>query len=82
MAVKLASPLSIEESTPRITFANAQEKTSFQDVLTLEEAADFLRISVPSLLKLAKTREIPARRIGTRIIFGKEALLHWVNSGT
>lgn len=55
------------------------ENESFQDVLTAEEAARFLRISISTLYQLVKEGALPLRRIGTRLIFGRQALLKWVN---
>lgn len=55
------------------------ENELFQDVLTAEEAARFLRISISTLYQLVKEGALPLRRIGTRLIFGRQALLKWVN---
>ncbi len=48
------------------------------DVLTLEEAADYLRVSTTELEALADRREVPGRRIGGHWRFSRAALLAWL----
>jgi excisionase family DNA binding protein len=49
-----------------------------QDVLTLAEAAGYLRISEEALRKLAAEDAIPARKIGDEWRFWKHALEDWL----
>lgn len=53
----------------------------FDDVLTLAEAAAYLRVPEGELLHLAELREIPAQRIGGEWRFLKRALEHWLTYG-
>ena len=48
------------------------------EVLTLAEAAQFLRIDTPALEALAQHNEVPARRIGEAWRFSRTALLVWL----
>jgi excisionase family DNA binding protein len=51
------------------------------DVLTLAEAASYLRVPEEELLRLAEQREAPALRIGGEWRFLKRALMHWLAFG-
>src|SRR3954454_10533223 len=53
----------------------------FDDVLTLAEAASYLRVPEEELLRLAEAREVPAQRIGGDWRFLKRALGHWLTFG-
>ena len=48
-------------------------------VLTLDEAAQLLRIGSDELERLARRTKVPARRIGMRWRFNRVALLAWLN---
>ena len=48
-------------------------------VMTLEEAAQFLRVDAAELERLAGLKEIPARKSGSSWRFNREALLAWLN---
>ncbi len=56
-------------------------ETPFEDVLTLPEAASYLRVPPENLLHLAEQREIPAQRIAGEWRFLKRALGHWLTFG-
>lgn len=51
------------------------------DVLTLAEAAAYLRVPEQEVLRLAEHRDIPAQRIGGEWRFLKRALGHWLTYG-
>ena len=57
----------------------APVSSSAQDVLTLSEAAELLRVDSGELEQLASRSEVPARRIGSSWRFNRDALLAWVN---
>lgn len=54
------------------------ETAKYKEVLTAQEAADFLRISRDSLYDAAGRGDIPHRRIGRRMVFSRERLLAWL----
>lgn len=50
------------------------------DILTLREAAAFLRLSERSLYDLARGRRVPAALIGGKWLFPKALLERWLNA--
>lgn len=52
-----------------------------QEILTIEEAADFLRIGKRSLYKLAQAGEIPGKKVLNKWRFEKESLKTWIRKG-
>jgi excisionase family DNA binding protein len=51
------------------------------DVLTLAEAAAYLRVPEEELLRLAQQQDVPAQRIGGEWRFLKRALEYWLTFG-
>jgi excisionase family DNA binding protein len=51
------------------------------EVLTLAEAASYLRVPEQELLRLAEQRDVPAQKIGGEWRFLKRALGHWLTYG-
>src|SRR5438105_3171152 len=49
------------------------------DVLTLEEAAAYLRVGAENVLHMAVTENLPGRKIGTEWRFLKSALREWLS---
>ena len=49
------------------------------DVLTVEEAADLLKIPRSSIYKLAQEGRIPAQKVGRHWRFHRATLLKWVS---
>jgi excisionase family DNA binding protein len=52
-----------------------------KDILTIEEAAEFLRLGKRSVYKLAKSGKIPAKMVLNKWRFEREALREWVRQG-
>jgi excisionase family DNA binding protein len=50
------------------------------EVLTLAEAAAYLRVAAEEVLKLAAHGDLPGRKIGSEWRFHKEALADWLRS--
>ncbi|MFC1892176.1 helix-turn-helix domain-containing protein [Thermodesulfobacteriota bacterium] len=50
------------------------------EILTIEEAAEYLQIGKRSIYKLAKAGKIPCRKILNKYRFVKEELRNWVKS--
>jgi excisionase family DNA binding protein len=48
------------------------------DILTIEEAADYLRLGKRSVYKLAKAGKIPAKMVLNKWRFEKASLREWV----
>lgn len=49
-----------------------------EEVLTVAEAAQLLRMSKNALYAAIRRGEIPHRRVGRRILCGRTALLNWL----
>ena len=49
-------------------------------VLTLDEAAELLRIDAKKLAKLAKAGDVPGRQLGDEWRFSREGLLNWLRA--
>lgn len=55
-------------------------KTSpYRSVFNLKEAAAYLGISVPTLVRLLGSGAIPYRRVGQRRLIARSALDDWLN---
>jgi excisionase family DNA binding protein len=50
------------------------------EVMTLDEAADLLRIDAEHLAKLAESGEIPGRKLGDEWRFNRTRLLNWLGN--
>lgn len=50
-------------------------------ILTIEEAADLLKIPVSSVYKLAQAGRIPAQKVGRHWRFHRPTLIQWIASG-
>jgi excisionase family DNA binding protein len=53
-----------------------------KEILTIEEAADYLQIGKKSIYKLAKAGKIPGKKILNKWRFEKESLRKWVSDIT
>ena len=52
-----------------------------KDILTIEEAAEYLRLGKRSVYKLAKSGQLPAKMVLNKWRFEREALRDWVKKG-
>lgn len=52
---------------------------SYKSVFNLKEAATYLGISVPTLVRLLESGTIPNRRVGQRWLIARSALDTWLN---
>ena len=50
----------------------------YPDVMTLDEAAEYLRLKPRTIYGLAQTRKIPGAKLGNRWRFSKTALDEWL----
>ncbi|MDO7786111.1 helix-turn-helix domain-containing protein [Desulforamulus aquiferis] len=51
------------------------------DVLDTMQAAELLKISRVTLLKLAQEGKLPGQKVGRQWRFSREALIKWLESG-
>ena len=47
------------------------------DILTFEEALDFLKIETWTLKRITRSGELPSRKIGKRLYYLRSDLLAW-----
>ena len=52
-----------------------------REIMTIEEAAQLLGVSVKTFNKVLHSQEIPARKIGREWKFSRQALIDWVGRG-
>lgn len=52
------------------------------ELLTVETAADYLRVSRSSIYQLTSRKEIPFMKKGKRLYFKKEDLRQWLEDGS
>ena len=52
-----------------------------REILTIEEAAQLLGVSVKTFNKVLHSQSIPARKIGREWKFSRRALIEWIGSG-
>jgi excisionase family DNA binding protein len=50
------------------------------DILNKKQAAQYLKISVPTLDRLMKAKKIPYVKLNGRVLFLREALLDWLKN--
>lgn len=53
----------------------------YPEVMTPEQVAQFLSVSVEHVQALARKREIPAKKVGHLWRFDREQLREWMRSG-
>lgn len=54
------------------------ESSSFPEILTLEQAAEMLQVSLRTMQRLAKDGKLPGRQIGSQWRMDREQLREWV----
>jgi excisionase family DNA binding protein len=50
------------------------------EIMTIEEVAEYLRVPVSSLYKLAQQGKIPASKVGRHWRFRREFIDRWINN--
>ena len=55
------------------------ETTLYKSAFNLKEAAVYLGISIPTLVRLLRSGDIPHRRVGQRWLSARSALDTWLN---
>jgi excisionase family DNA binding protein len=51
-----------------------------QTILTVNEAAEYTRLSKPTLYRLTSTKKIPFLKVGGKLLFKLDTLTAWLNS--
>ncbi|WP_409365315.1 helix-turn-helix domain-containing protein [Alicyclobacillus cycloheptanicus] len=51
------------------------------EILTFEQVAELLEVSKNTLIRLLAEERIPARKVGRKWLFSREALIQWIAEG-
>lgn len=65
-------------SAPAASEGAAPENYDLAPVLSVEEAACFLRLNRKTVYEAVAAREMPGRRIRNRVVIPRDALLEWL----
>jgi excisionase family DNA binding protein len=60
---------------------NTEPQPSGEELLTIQEAANLLHLSVPTVYGLVHRKEVPVCKKGKRLYFPKQELVEWIKSG-
>jgi excisionase family DNA binding protein len=60
---------------------NSEQHNQPNQLLTIQQAGEFLNLSVPTLYGYVQRAEIPVSKKGKRLYFSKSELLEWVQEG-
>jgi excisionase family DNA binding protein len=73
----------IENSIRKILSSKAPDypQSVNDEMLTIQQAAQLLVLSVPTIYGLVSRSEIPCMKKGKRLYFGKQELIEWIKSG-
>jgi excisionase family DNA binding protein len=76
--------ISIERKIEALTNqkATTKEQQTNDELMTVETAADYLRMSRSNIYQLTSRKEIPFFKRGKRLYFKKEELGQWVEEGS
>jgi excisionase family DNA binding protein len=55
-------------------------KVAFDELLTAEEVADFLRVHRSTVYRLLRNGQLPAFRVGSDWRFSRDLIAEWVHS--
>jgi len=69
------------DPTPQPQLQPASANGTAEEVLTLAEAAAYLRFPEADVLRLVDEQALPARRLGNEWRFLKEAIRDWMRTG-
>lgn len=56
------------------------ETYGLADVLSVDEVARFLRVNRKTLYEAVRAGDVPARRVGRRVVILRDALIDWLRS--
>ena len=62
-----------------LTLKNSEEQVD--RILTVPEAATFLRVSIPTIYRLVHLKDVPVSKQGKRLYFSTLDLTDWVKAG-
>ena len=69
------------ENIERLLQQKADSQTESDELFTIQQAAAFLKLSVPTLYGLVSRCQVPVNKRGKRLYFSKQDLTEWVKAG-
>lgn len=69
------------QATSKAELVEPPQETGVPDILTIDQAAEYLQLSRASIYRLINESDIPVKRIGERYRFSRRKLLEWIESG-
>ena len=69
------------EHIETLLFKLHHDREAREKFLSVKEAADYLKITVPTLYSLASRRQIPVKKPGKRLYFLNTELDEWIKAG-
>jgi len=70
------------ENIERLLLQRNQQHNKEDDLLlTIQQAAEILCLSVPTIYGLVSRSEIPCMKKGKRLYFSKEEITNWIKTG-
>jgi len=61
--------------------ADAKEPIQKDEILSVQEAAAFLKLAVPTIHTMVSRAEIPANKAGKKLYFLRDELTDWIKQG-
>lgn len=69
------------ENIERLLLERGNQQPEADQLLTIQQAAEFINLSVPTLYGLVSHAEIPVNKKGKRLYFSKKELTDWIKTG-
>ena len=64
-----------------LAVAPQQANPEPEQLLTIQQAGQFLNLSVPTIYGYVQRKKIPVNKRGKRLYFSKQELLQWIKEG-
>ncbi len=65
----------------QLLLSKERVNTQGDSLLTIQQTAEFLTLSIPTIYSLVSKRQLPVNKRGKRLYFSKDELLEWVRAG-
>jgi len=65
----------------RLLLSRSESQPQADQLLSVQQAAEFLNLSVPTIYGLVSKSELPVNKRGKRLYFSKQELTDWIKAG-
>ncbi|MCX6277168.1 MAG: helix-turn-helix domain-containing protein [Bacteroidetes bacterium] len=69
------------ENIERLLLSQSNDPHEADKLLTIQQAAEILHLSVPTIYGLVQRAQVPVCKRGKRLYFSKQELTSWIMSG-